>query len=186
MKKIWKHGSTVALIIIIIILIIPTWRTSFQGWVQGIFMRDLAFETTMNIPITPEVAQWDIKDMSANSTLFNTYAGKPVVLSFWATWCPPCRAELKELKALKEEFGARLTILSVSDESIETIKKSGLHETYDFLYQTDFFPSFFEVQAYPTIVILNKDLELVFKHSGAGGLTHQKNIDFLNNLIEKK
>ena len=33
------------------------------------------------------------------------YAGKPVVLNFWATWCAPCRVEMPTLEALQREFG---------------------------------------------------------------------------------
>lgn len=186
MKKIWQHGSTVALIAIIIILLIPSWRTSFQGWVQGIFMSDLEFVESMKKPIPAETTLWEMRDLEGKSYLLNDFSGRPIVLSFWATWCPPCRAELKELKLLKEKFGTKLTIISVSDESLETIKDSGLGDSYDFLYQTNAFPSFFEVQAYPTLCILEKDLSLIFKHSGAGGLSHEKNIDFLDKLIEKE
>ena len=38
--------------------------------------------------------------------------GKPVVLNFWATWCPPCRAEMPELDALSRERGD-ISVLAV-------------------------------------------------------------------------
>ncbi|MEW6758946.1 MAG: TlpA disulfide reductase family protein [Acidobacteriota bacterium] len=41
--------------------------------------------------------------------------GKPTVVVFWATWCPPCRREIPDLKALHREFGPKgLNLLAVA------------------------------------------------------------------------
>jgi peroxiredoxin len=42
------------------------------------------------------------------------YAGRPIILHFWATWCVPCRGELPALQRLSERLGDRAVILSVS------------------------------------------------------------------------
>jgi len=48
------------------------------------------------------------------------YRGKVVVLNLWATWCPPCREEMPELKKLQERYGKDgLVVITVSDESKE-------------------------------------------------------------------
>ncbi len=39
--------------------------------------------------------------------------GTPVVLNFWAAFCPPCRAELPELQAFYEEFSDRITLIGI-------------------------------------------------------------------------
>lgn len=43
--------------------------------------------------------EYEWKDMSGAVKSLADYKGKPVVLHFWATWCPPCRRELPEMEA---------------------------------------------------------------------------------------
>lgn len=40
--------------------------------------------------------------------------GQPVVLNFWATWCPPCRAEVPALEQVSRELGEDVTVLGVN------------------------------------------------------------------------
>ncbi len=42
------------------------------------------------------------------------YAGKPVLLNFWATWCAPCRKEMPTLAALQDAMGDKVTVLTVA------------------------------------------------------------------------
>jgi len=49
--------------------------------------------------------------------------GKFVLIDFWATWCGPCRESIPELNNLQAKFGDRLTVIGVSNEPEETIRK---------------------------------------------------------------
>ena len=53
----------------------------------------------------PPVTLRDLKGRVVN--LSQAYRGKVALINFWATWCPPCRAEVPELVKLQREYGTR-------------------------------------------------------------------------------
>jgi cytochrome c biogenesis protein CcmG, thiol:disulfide interchange protein DsbE len=63
----------------------------------------------------------------ANNTSFqlSDYRGKPLLLNFWATWCPPCRAEMPEIEAAYRKFkNDGFTVLGIdAREDVLTVNK---------------------------------------------------------------
>jgi peroxiredoxin len=56
-----------------------------------------------------------LPDLAGASHDSREYAGKLLLVNFWATWCPPCRAEMADLEALQQQLGARgLQVLAIS------------------------------------------------------------------------
>src|SRR5579863_759832 len=58
----------------------------------------------------------DAKDIFGNPVTKDDWAGKVVMVNFWATWCPPCRYEIPELLELKQEYGDKLLIIGISED----------------------------------------------------------------------
>jgi cytochrome c biogenesis protein CcmG/thiol:disulfide interchange protein DsbE len=54
--------------------------------------------------------------LAGDAVTLSELRGKPVVLNFWATWCPPCRAELPHFQAAHEAYGGDAVILAVDEQ----------------------------------------------------------------------
>ncbi|MDA8387595.1 MAG: TlpA disulfide reductase family protein [Nitrospiraceae bacterium] len=60
---------------------------------------------------------FSLKTVNGKAYALSAYRGKPVLLNFWATWCPACREELPSLVKLARKYKGKLQVLSVSIDS---------------------------------------------------------------------
>jgi peroxiredoxin len=59
--------------------------------------------------------QFALKDITGRTVRLRDYRGKVVLVNFWATWCPPCRAEMPDLVRLQREYARRgLQIIGIT------------------------------------------------------------------------
>src|SRR5262245_64210127 len=57
-----------------------------------------------------------VYDLDHREISTSNWRGKVVLVNFWATWCPPCRAEIPDLVALQTKYRERLQIIGVSQD----------------------------------------------------------------------
>lgn len=73
---------------------------------------------TGNEPTAIPAPDFTLTDQYGNTHTLSAYKGKTVFLNFWATWCPPCRAEMPDIQALYESYGSNtgdLIVLGVAN-----------------------------------------------------------------------
>lgn len=73
-----------------------------------------------------EAVDFSILDRDGNTVNLSDYYGKPIVLNFWASWCPPCKAEFPHFEDAYNELGGDVTFLMVdlTDGQRETVEKA--------------------------------------------------------------
>jgi thiol-disulfide isomerase/thioredoxin len=67
-----------------------------------------------------------LKDLRQRTVRLSDYKGKVVLLNFWATWCPPCRAEMPDLIKMQREYRSRgLQVIGITyeHEGIEEVRQ---------------------------------------------------------------
>lgn len=126
-----------------------------------------------------------LSDLNGNPVSLSSFKGKPVLVEFWATWCPPCRVSLPEVNALYERYKGRgFVVLAVSlDQSItearDFAKQNGL--TVSVLFDDRGIDNLYHVTGIPTAFLLDKQGIIKQTHSGFGPRTMEE----LSSEIEK-
>ncbi len=74
---------------------------------------------------------WQLKGLNTKSLNFGKLKGKVVFVNFWATWCPPCRAELPMIQALYDDYKDKVAFVFVTSETAEEVNTF----FYDYNYE---------------------------------------------------
>jgi thiol-disulfide isomerase/thioredoxin len=112
-----------------------------------------------------------VRDLDGRELSSASWRGKVVILNFWATWCPPCRAEIPDLVALQEKYRDNLVVIGISEDEgpPDAVKQFAARHNvnYPIVMMTAQLEKMFPgVSALPTSFILDRDSRIVQKHVG--------------------
>jgi cytochrome c biogenesis protein CcmG, thiol:disulfide interchange protein DsbE len=111
-------GASFAMLAVLVAGAAPTVRSAADG----------ACATLRPNPLTPVLRSLEpdftLPDLGGKMVSLQQLRGRPVLVSFFATWCPPCVEEAPSLEALARRIGDKATVLVVSvDEDFEALKR---------------------------------------------------------------
>lgn len=68
-----------------------------------------------------KVADFELESFEGVKFKLSQFQGKPVLIDFWAAWCPFCLEEMPEIEKIHQEFGDKLIVLGVHRSETESI-----------------------------------------------------------------
>jgi thiol-disulfide isomerase/thioredoxin len=115
-----------------------------------------------------ETYNWELRDITGEYLYFNKFRNKVVFINLWATWCPPCVAELPDLQKLYNDYNDKVEFLFISNESKSVIDEFMKKSEFDLpvYIPVSQYPTDFETNSIPTSFLINKNGEVVISRKG--------------------
>ncbi|UJH91149.1 TlpA family protein disulfide reductase [Antarcticibacterium sp. 1MA-6-2] len=121
MKLFKNQWSNIIIAVVILVLIIPGTRKPLQIFANKIF----SFSPSVTSKEDRESIagyDWALEKNNRDRLDFSEYNGEVILVNFWATWCPPCIAEMPSFQELYNDYGDKINFLFVSSEDHQTVR----------------------------------------------------------------
>ncbi|MEA3462211.1 MAG: TlpA disulfide reductase family protein [Bacteroidota bacterium] len=117
---------------------------------------------------------------------FSNLRFKVIFVKFWATWCPPCVAEMPEIQSLYRKYGDRVAFVLATNDSPEEVEAYMEKHQYQMptLYLTETPPGPLSFSGFPTTFIISKDGRVVSKTTGAANWDSKATAKILDELLK--
>ncbi|QIL39679.1 TlpA family protein disulfide reductase [Pedobacter sp. HDW13] len=186
MKFLKKNLLNAALVLLLLVVIFVPDAKAFL--IKGL-MEIGFYKPEIETPIAPDMSLSGIrfKDAKGNLVDLGDLKGKVIFLNFWATWCPPCRAEMPSVNKLYKQFKDDKNVVFIFADADGDLGKSTRFMA-DRKYEMPVYkvesnvPEEIFSGVLPTTIIFDKQGRLSLRHEGAADYADKKIVDFLNKL----
>ncbi|WP_178988232.1 TlpA family protein disulfide reductase [Winogradskyella schleiferi] len=179
----------IIIIVMIVALFFPQTRRTIQiGLHKGLSYVNQSSLIDLEDRKSVSYADWKLKSDRDDTILkFEDSKGKVVFINFWATWCPPCIAEMPSLQELYNDYNDKVVFLFVTKDGFETVEKFKTKRGFNFevfkpISKT---PSELVTSSIPRTFIINKEGKIVVDESGAVDWNSMKVRQQLDNLLSE-
>lgn len=133
-----------------------------------LFTAGIIYSITQN----EKAPEFELESVDGSVLKLSDLKGKVVLLDFWATWCPPCRAAVPDLVELQAEYGENLVVVGISLDGDQTKKDvKPFMEQYEINYPVvwgtmNTAKDYGNIRAIPTSFIVDQEGNIVGKWVG--------------------
>lgn len=186
-------ASDFLFIALLIAFLIPQSRMQLGAAVNKVkmlFVQPAAADASEMKTLLPNDYDMVFQDLNGQNLEFSKLKGKVIFMNLWATWCPPCVAEMPSIQQLYDKYkdNNEVIFLMVSNENPETIQKFMQKRGFTFpVYSNKYkMPDSFYTESIPTTFVISKSGKIVVRETGATDWSGNKMTEIMNNLIGEK
>ncbi len=174
--------------ILLILILIPATRVEVVAFIkrQVLFSPNVAVREDLGSLERADYG-WPLTALKDEKALrLKEFRGKTVFINFWATWCPPCVAEMPSIQKLYNAYrnDESVAFVMISSEEREKLLQFMQDKDYDFpVYQNLFkVPASLTVEQLPTTYVIAPDGKIVLRETGASDWNSDKVHELINKL----
>lgn len=184
-KKTKLSLSNILFGVFIVLMIIPQSRQFIQIQLQkgmSLFSPTIKDEEEQN---QLQTYQWKLHDINGDIYDFSSAKNKVVFINFWATWCPPCIAEMSDLDKLYKVYNDKVEFLFVTNDNNKKVKAFIIKNGYalSVYYPVSNHPDF-EISSIPRTFLIDKNGNIVIDKTGVANWNGDKVRATLDRLLD--
>ncbi|MES3019052.1 MAG: TlpA disulfide reductase family protein [Bacteroidota bacterium] len=191
----WITFSNISTLLMMLVVVAMIFRPDFkaviiQGLMRiGLFQPDLKANTKLTSPTNQRYSTDSVSFLyeTGEKVRLGDLKGKVVFINFWASWCPPCLAEMPSIDKLAAKYkgikGIEFLTVDV-DGDISSSKAFMKKHRYNLpvAILASKIPKDYFSGSLPTTVIINKTGQIVFRQTGAADYSNPKISAFIERL----
>jgi thiol-disulfide isomerase/thioredoxin len=182
-----KIAGDIIFWLFILLMLIPVTRREISAFIIKVtLMKPRMEDAEVENKLSDKDYLLSFSDISTGEiTRLNDFKGEIILLNFWATWCPPCRAEMPSLQYLYNDYHDKIKFVLISNEDENKIIEYFNESNYDmpaYIQRSELPPSF-PVGSIPTSYLIGRNGQILVEKTGAANWNSEKFRKQLDDLI---
>ena len=180
-----SRRNNILFLVVIALLLIPQTRQPIQIFIhKGLALFSPSVINKDKSKVLTNY-NWRLQDLNNKAINLNQFKGQVVFVNLWATWCPPCIAEMPSIQELYNDYKNDVVFLIVSDENTEIIKRFLKKHDYNFKIHQSLSesPDMLITRSIPRTFLIDKKGNIIIDKSGAANWNSDKVRETIDNLL---
>lgn len=184
-----KNGWNIFFVIILLVIVfVPSSKALVLRGLMEIGLFKPGISAPAENSVVSGLAGIRFKNAAGKVVDLGSLKGKVVFLNFWATWCPPCQAEMPSVNKLYQRFKNDPNVVFIlvdGDSNLPKAQQYMNRKKFDLpVYEVDSaIPEQLFKGSLPTTVVFDKEGRISYNEEGAANYNSKKFVEFIQQLI---